>query len=532
MPGRRRSTYQSYYSSRRESARRVPSPLPYLIVALLAAAGLGYFHFVAWQSLSGKVSNAYTGEVMSGVPVIVSPANAPEGTPAVRAAAQVTATTGPDGTFYIERIPEMPVVRVNVDGFTPQEIDAAGQRDVQVALVPNVLTGVVLAADGNPVPGASIISGAVRVLSGPDGKYELKGAADDRKLVVKAPGYLSQQLDVGRVVTQNVTLEPFTVKAIYISGDSIATPGKYQGLLDLIDRTELNAVVIDVKADNSGQVLYASELPLVQQLGTASPLISDLGALLVQLKERGVYRIARLSVFWDQAVTAAKPEWSLMSRKAPGQPWLAGNGTRWANPYNPEVWDYNIAIAKEVAQKGFDEIQLDFAYFPSVGELEDIDYGSHAEGKKRVDAIGGFLQKAYAELSPMGTYIATNVLAFTSFVSDDMGIGQSFELMAATNDYICPYLYPSDYPQGFDDFENPAEHPAEIVTRTLSRATSRLQGSGAKLRPWLQDFHGRNVTYDAPKVRAEIDAAEAAGSAGWMLWNFGNTYTEGALKAP
>jgi hypothetical protein len=132
----------------------------------------------------------------------------------------------------------------------------------------------------------------------------------------------------------------------------------------------------------------------------------------------------------------------------------------------------------------------------------------------------------------MGTYVATNVLAFTSFVSDDMGIGQSFELMAATNDYICPYLYPSDYPQGFDDFENPAEHPAEIVTRTLSRATSRLQGSGAKLRPWLQDFHGRNVTYDAPKVRAEIDAAEAAGSAGWMLWNFGNTYTGGALKVP
>ena len=207
--------------------RRIPSPLPYLFIALLAAAGLGYFHFVAWQSLSGTVTNAYTGAAMPGVPVVVSSASAAEATPPVRAAAQVTATTAPDGTFYIERIPEMPVVTVNVDGFSEQTIDAQGQRDVRVELVPNVLTGVVLASNGQPVPGASIISGAIRVLSGPDGSYELKGAADDRKLVVKAPGYLSQQIDVGRVVTQNVTLEPFTVKAIYISGDTIATPGKY-----------------------------------------------------------------------------------------------------------------------------------------------------------------------------------------------------------------------------------------------------------------------------------------------------------------
>ncbi len=531
MP-RRRSTYQSYYSSRREQARRVPSPLPYLVVALLAAAGLGYFHFVAWQSLSGKVTNAYTGDVMTGVPVVVASGTSAGATPAVQSSPHMTVTTGPDGTFRVDRIPQLPVVSVNVDGFSPQNVDAAGRSDIEVALVPNVLSGVVVASDGKPVPGASVISGATRVLTGPDGKYELKGAADDRKLVVKAPGYLSQQVQVGRVVTQNVTLEPFTVKAIYVSGDSIATPGKYQGLLDLIDRTELNAVVVDVKADNSGRVLYASELPIVQQLGTASPLISDLGGLLAQLKERGIYRIARLSVFWDQALTAAKPDWALLSKKTPGQPWLAGNGTRWANPYNPEVWDYNIAIAKEVAQKGFDEVQFDFAYFPSVGELEDIDYGTYGQGKKRVDAIGGFLEKAYAELSPLGTYVATNVLAFTPFVQDDMGIGQNFELMASHNDYICPYLYPSDYPEGFSDFQTPAEHPADIVGSTLARAAARLQGSGARLRPWLQDFSGNKVTYDAAKVRAEIDAAEAGGAAGWMLWNFGNTYTEGALKAP
>jgi hypothetical protein len=40
----------------------------------------------------------------------------------------------------------------------------------------------------------------------------------------------------------------------------------------------------------------------------------------------------------------------------------------------------------------------------------------------------------------------------------------------------------------------------------------------------------QNVPYDAAKVRGEIDAAEQNGGAGWMLWNFGNTYSDPALK--
>jgi hypothetical protein len=540
MSRRRRSSYGSYSSSyRRGKQRKVPSAWPYLIVALLAGAGLGYFHFFAFKSLSGKITNAYTGAAMPGVTVgmaslrsagatgPVSTTERSDVTPTV----QMTTTTAIDGTFHFEKIPEMPVVTVAQDGFSAQTIDASGVGYVEIQLVPNVLSGMVLTPDGKPVAGASIISGKTRVLAGPDGKYSLKDLAGDRKLVVKAPGYLANSVQVGQVMSQNISLQPFVAKAIYINADTIATPGKIQGLLDLVDRTELNAVVIDVKADNSGRVLYASDLPIVQQLGTSDAVISDLGGLLASLKARKIYTIARLPVFWDQAVTKAKPEWALLSKKAPGQPWLSGNGTRWANPYNTDVWDYNIAIAKEVAGKGFDEIQLDFAYFPSVGELDDIDYGPQALGKKRVDAIAGFLNRAYSELSPMGTYVAVNVLAFTPFVQDDMGVGQNFDALAAQTDFICPYLYPSDYPDGFADFAHPAEHPFEIVADTMKHAATRLQGSGAKVRPWLQDFSGK-VQYDAPKVRSEMDAAEQNGATGWMLWNFGNTYTEAALKAP
>lgn len=533
MRRRRRSTYSTYTNfSSRNKVRKVPSPLPYLIIALLAAGGLFYFHVFAFKSLSGTVTNAFTSDPMVGVPVVVVSGAPPSAAPPSAPAAPMTTTTGPQGDFNFERVPDQPIVTISSNGYSSQIITAEGNTTLEIKMVPNVLRGQVVTPDGKPVPGASIISNATRILSGADGTYEIDNVGVNRKLVVKAPGYLATKIDVGQVLTRNVTLAPFVAKAIYINSDTVATPGKLQALLDLVDRSELNSVVIDVKADNSGQVLYASALPLVQQLNTSDPIIADLDSLLAALKAKGIYTIARLPVFWDQALTGAKPEWGLQSIKAPGQPWLSSNGTRWANPYNTGVWDYNISIAKEVAQKGFDEVQFDFAYFPSAGDLEDINYGPDAVGKKRVDAIGGFLERAYTELSPLGTYVSTDILAFTPFVSDDMGIGQNFEMLVAHTDYICPYLYPSDYPKGFADYANPIEHPAEIVAYTMKHATNRLQNSGAKVRPWLQDFTVQNVPYDAAKVRGEIDAAEQNGAAGWMLWNFGNTYTEAALKGP
>jgi len=532
MPLRRRSTYGSYYSSyMREKERKVPSPLPYLVIALLAVAGLAYFHLLAFKNLSGKVTNSYTGAAMPNVTVAITARATTPVSGTITTARPMTDTTAADGTFHFEKIPDVPVVTVAMDGYTPQTIDASGKSSLDINLVPDVLSGAIVTPDGKPVSGASIVVNGSRVLAGPDGKYVLKDLTGDRKLVVKAPGYLANVVQVGKVLTQNVTLQPFVAKAVYLNADTVATPGKLQALLDLVDRTELNAVVIDVKADNSGRVLYASSDPVVKQLGTSDPIIPDLAGLIATLKAHKIYTIARLPVFWDQAVTQAKPEWALHSKKAPGQPWISGNGTRWANPYDPNVWDYNIGIAKEVASKGFDEVQLDFAYFPSVGELDDIDYGPMGQGKKRTDAIDSFLDRAYTELSPMGTYVAVDVLAFTPFVQDDMGVGQNFEMVARRADYVSPYLYPSDYPDNFAEFAHPAEHPFDIVAQTLQSANTRLQGSGAKMQPWLQDFNG-TIPYDAPKVRSEIDAAEQNGAAGWMLWNFGNTYTEGALKGP
>ena len=538
MPRRRTySAYSSYYG--REKQRRVPSPLPYLLVALLAGAGLAYYHLVEFKSIQGKVSNAYTGAPMPGVAISVqtastSPSTTPGtsgATPVVFVASVMTTTTDANGAFSIERLPPDPVLSVAMDGFAEQTMPVAGKGSVDIKLVPNVLTGRVVGADGKPVVGASVWAGTARTLTQADGGYVLKDLPEERKLVVKAPGYISNQVQFGLVVTQDVTLEPFVARAIYLNADTIATPGKLQQLLDMVDRTELSAVVIDVKADNSGLVLYDSQLPDVQGMGVINQLIPDLSGLLAMLEGKKIYTIARLPVFWDQAATSAKPEWALKSKKAPGQPWLDGAGKRWANPYMSEVWDYNISLAKEVAQRGFNEIQFDFAQFPSDGELDDIDFGPAQAGRKRVDAIGGFLEKAYSELSPLGVYVGCNLLASSALDQGDIGIGQDMKMVASHVDYVCPTIYPAYFGSGYFGFPKPVEHPGDVVGQTLKAGVARMAGTGAKIRPWLQDFSVR-VHYDAPHVRAQIDAAEQNGAVGWMLWNFGNVYTAGALKGP
>jgi len=510
----------------------VPSPMPYLLIALLAGAGLAYFHLIVFKSLGGRVLNAYSGAPMSGVPVAVRSAPVvSDGSPGITNTLELTATTGPDGRFAFEKLPPNPIVSVALDGFTPQEVPVEGQGQMELKLVPNVLRGKVSDTGGKPVAGASIWAGTARTQTGASGEYMLKDIPPERRLVVKAPGYLSHSTDIGQVETLDVSLEPFVARAVYVNADSIATPGKLQSLLDLVERTELSAMVIDVKGDNSGLILYDSKLPLVQELGTSNQIIPDLNGLLGTLREKKIYAIARIPVFWDQALTNSKPDWALKSKKAPGQVWTDAYGKRWSNPYMAEVWDYNISIAKEAAERGFNEIQFDNAHFPSDGELEDIDFGTAQGERKRADAISGFLEKAQKELAPLGVYVASNVFGLTPFVSDDMGVGQSWEAIAAQVDYICPAAYPSNFGDGFMGFPVPAEHPAEIVGQTMKTGVSRLGPAPARIRPWLQDFSTK-VKYEAPQVRAEIDAAEQNGAVGWMLWNFGNEYTAGALKSP
>ena len=149
----------------------------------------------------------------------------------------------------------------------------------------------------------------------------------------------------------------------------------------------------------------------------------------------------------------------------------------------------------------------------------------------KADAITGFLAYARERLEPLGVWVSADVFGMTLRVKDDQGIGQIIEQIAHNVDIVCPMIYPSLYWPHSYGLPNPNAKPYELITAALTDAKTRLAGTGAMVRPWLQDYSWGGVTYGVPQVQAEIRAAEDLGYTEWILWDSSLTYTVGALRS-
>jgi hypothetical protein len=346
-------------------------------------------------------------------------------------------------------------------------------------------------------------------------------------LAIKAGGYRADRRQVQAGATVDVTLTPLEVKGIYLTHLTAGQDKRFDELLALVKRTELNAMVIDVKGE-SGHIFYDSKVPLAREIGAVDPAY-DIRKRLKQLRDANVYAIARLVVMEDTLLATSRPEWAIRN-KATGKPWRDYNDIAWMNAYRSEVWEYNIAIAKEVAELGFDEVQYDYVRFPSDGPLAQADYGRPSSEEARTAAIATLLTRTRAVLDPLGTFLAADLFGLTTLASDDMGIGQYIERVNDAVDYICPMVYPSHYSRGNFGYTNPAAYPYEVVLESLKAGRPKLGEGRAQFRPWLQDFDLNNTPYTPAMVRAQIRASEEQQSAGWLLWNASNKYQEAALR--
>jgi len=313
---------------------------------------------------------------------------------------------------------------------------------------------------------------------------------------------------------------PIKVKGLYITAYSANSSRKVDEIINLINKTELNSVVIDVK-DYSGNILYDSKIPLVNELGVKKVLIKDLSGLLDKFKKHDIYTIARVSSFQDPALAEKRPDWALKSKN--GGLWRDHKGLAWVDANKPEVWQYIIDIAKEAGRFGFDEINFDYIRFPTDGNLSAIIYTNG--DKKRYEVMNGFYSFLSDELAREPIYTSADLFGLTTERTgeNDMAIGQRMMDAVKYFDYVCPMVYPSHYPSGYLGFDNPSDHPYEVVYNAMKTGVDRTVNEGAGLRTWIQNFH-LGAIYDGEKIRAQIDASDDAGADGWILWNARNVY--------
>jgi len=424
----------------------------------------------------------------------------------------------------VNDVPNGATLRIDAGDYGVREEAIGARTEVSFAFTITTLSGVVSDAAGNPVAGAAIASGEVRGVTDSDGAYRLTGVSDGAQVTVVAPGYLDAVADLPPDRALNVTLEPIMIKAIYANAYTLSDPDELARIVDLVDRTELNAIVVDIKQD---AIFYDTQVPFFTAIpGMVTPTY-DVAELLALLRERNIYSIARMVVFQDPLVAEARPDLAVLDDNT-GDLWRNVQGVGWVNAFEEELWDANIELALEAASLGFDEIQYDYVRFPSDGDLTVADFGREYTQATRSGAITEFMRRSYDAIKPTGAKFAADLFGFVGLKPDDQGIGQLLTDLAPLMDYICLMIYPSHYIEGniYSAPGDPNDYPYETILESLERAAEQIpEESRLKMRPWLQDFY----EYGVEEVSAQIQAAEDFGASGWLLWDPSNIYTVEAL---
>lgn len=427
-------------------------------------------------------------------------------------------------------------VSASVDGWDAGTGIVPDEGDLVIELRSNVVAGVVTGVDGAPLAGATLfVDGAPDQLtiSDGDGAYRLADVAEGATLVIKRAGYRLAEMPItDGSQAADVALEPFEARALYAPASIFERPGALDEMLALIDETEANAMVIDVK-ETDGQLFWATQLPEAVAAGaTQRAPIFGLEELLPQLKARGVYTIARMVSMKDNTVGAARPELAVMN-VATGEPWRDNIGGIWLDPAAPGVAEYLAALAGDLADKGFDEVQLDYIRYFSDGPYDVADTNLPNTQSFRLPAMRRVLRVVSDRLAATRTFLAADVFPISFIVPDDQGIGQRPETIMPYVDYFSPMVYPSHYGPGVFGFDVPNDHPYDVVAESITRMSAEADGQPMVIRPWIQDFgYGSFPPYSAEQVAAEMDAAADAGAQGWMIWNPGASFSRGALGAP
>lgn len=321
----------------------------------------------------------------------------------------------------------------------------------------------------------------------------------------------------------------FEVRGVYLTG---VMAGSDRGMRIIKKWREVggNAVVFDIK-DSDGIVNIAFDHPLASG---QKHYIHDLPKFTRFLHSQNMHAIARIAIFRDEHLVKTHPELAVKSHRT-GQPWRENGKLVWTDTSNTKVEEYNIALAKFVAQSGVDEVQFDYVRFPAEGDQKDAAFAFQTEHPKwqRSDVIADFLQKAYAEIHPTGALFSLDVFGIMAWQRpiDLSHTGQDIMKMAKHCDVLSPMIYPSHF-FGMDGVARPGDAPEHFIGESMDRFMKITQGSGVVIRPWLQAFAWRTKTYSPKYIEVQIETAKNKGGVGFLFWNANNDYSKPYAAMP
>lgn len=370
------------------------------------------------------------------------------------------------------------------------------------------------------------IQNAIVITNGEEYRTDINGSftvPSDAIIGVRAIGYDRKFYKTGG----RMYLNRLVPKALYMSSFGATSKKLMDNAKQLINTTQINALVIDIKMDR-GQIAFKTTNPTANKIGAQEVILfKDIKKFVADMHKENIYLIARIVSFKDTPFVTAYPQYGI--RKSDGSLFTDKEGLYWIDASYIQPRDYIISIAEDAAKAGFDEVQFDYVRFP---DRKGIEFSVENTQSNRVKAISGFLETARKRLTQYNVFLSADIFGYVSWHDADIEIGQRVDALAPYVDYLCPMLYPSGFNAGIPGYPNPVEANYEIVKHSLDKALTKSGNSPMNYRPWLQAFRDyafdRRV-YGDQEIRDQIRASEDFGSCGWILWNPRNVYTAAGL---
>jgi hypothetical protein len=354
--------------------------------------------------------------------------------------------------------------------------------------------------------------------------------------------FINQQVQViyAQDYSSNKPLVSEPVRGIYVTASSTRQP-QFSKLLELVNHTDLNAMVIDIK-DDFGNLTFTPDQSS-RYYSVSRPYIQNPKNLINRLQANQIYPIARIVVFKDSVASKKQPSWSFRTKSGL---WKNSRGDSFTNPFIKEVWDYNVGIAMEAVKLGFKEIQFDYVRFPEKFETFESgltyskgNFQSIPGGRERVIAVTEFVRYASEKLKPYNVKVSVDTFGNATVIPEAKGIGQNFSLIAQQVDVISAMIYPSHWTTIFG-IKKPDLQPFRLVTEYAKVENERLAELEKRpiSRPWLQDFDatwlgtGNYKHYGKKEIEDQIRALHAQGIDEFLIWNASNKYTPNVDYTP
>ncbi|MCD6173969.1 MAG: putative glycoside hydrolase [Sulfurimonas sp.] len=370
-----------------------------------------------------------------------------------------------------------------------------------------------------PIYGAMISDSKTTVKSDENGTFSLK--TDEKQIHIKSYGYraLAVKDDIN---TTEFKLEKINIKALYLTFWGASGNSKtMKRILNIIDKKEVNAIVIDIK-NEYGSTLYKTSFKQANLYGAHEKRTNrNIKKFMNLMKSKNIYTIARIVTFKDELQASNNPDYAI--KKTNGEIWRNHDEMAWVDPYDKRSHNYTLSIAEEAAKVGFDEINFDYIRFPAKKGLQFCQENTQ---ENRVKTIGEFLDSARQRLRKYGVYISVDTYGNILWTKDgDNGIGQTVESLSKHADYLAPMLYPSGFARGSFAKKNPSSYPFIVIYRSIKHVQDIIEP--ARVRPWLQyfkDYAHTKMYYKKHEVNEQVRACEKIQTNGWMMWSPSSRY--------